>query len=152
MFSATAVQDQYALSTFFDSPTEERSNILFRDMFCHTIKNFVGYSDTTQSEAPGDIAELSDEWRKIEVGVQIMKICDCCAGNVGSAVSKRFEYLRACLKEEEGQDMDIALDSLRAAKSFLERSGVLRIPDVSLTAEGDVYFRWKEGSDSPLSS
>lgn len=39
--------------------------------------------------------------------------------------------------------MDISLDSLRAMLAFIEQTPDVRLPQISLTAGGDVYLCWK---------
>ena len=74
---------------------------------------------------------------------QIDRIRNCCGPGTGNAIADRLGNLRQYLCEEEGPKMDISLDSLRAMHAFIEQIPDARLPQISLTAEGDVYLRWK---------
>jgi len=63
----------------------------------------------------------------------------------GNQRATRLAALRAMLKEEEGLQGDISVESLLALHIFLQRAGAVKPPEITLTPEAEVYLRWKAG-------
>ena len=93
-----------------------------------------------------DLTLLTGQWRSLAVTNQIEKIRDCCKSVTGKSIAARLDFLRQCIREEEGTEADISLDSLKAMHSFVEQISDVHLPEISLTSEGEVYLRWKTES------
>jgi hypothetical protein len=140
MFSPTAVINDITRSspTFFNVPSKnEKVDLFYKDLLKNTALNISGVSREE------NLAELTGQWRRFAVSDQIERIKNCCNPITGKAIAERLGLLRQYLCEEEGQKMDISLDSLRAMHAFIEQIPDPRLPQISLTAEGDIYLRWK---------
>lgn len=158
MSSSTAVINDIPLSspTFFNIPAKaEKVDLFFKDLLQDTALNLSRVSmpgiEPPRNETRADrisiseenLAELTGQWRSFAVSEQIERIKNCCDPMTGKAIAERLETLRQLLREEEDPKMDISLDSLRAMHTFIEQIPDARLPQISLTAEGHVYLRWK---------
>jgi hypothetical protein len=158
MSSSTAVINDFLpfAPTFFNVPTKaEKVDLFYKDLLQETALNLSRVSisgiEPPRSGTRADrvsfseenLAELTGQWRRFAVSEQIDRIRNCCIPETGNAIADRLKNLRQFLCEEEGPKMDISLDSLRAMHAFIEQIPDARLPQISLTAEGDVYLRWK---------
>jgi len=158
MPSSTAVINDIPLSspTFFDVPPKaEKVALFYKDLLQETALNFSRFlspgvdhplAETCLYQSLSNdenLAELTVQWRSFAVSEQIERIGNWCKPTIGRAIAERLAILRQCLREEEGQKKDISLDSLRAMHAFIEQIPNVRLPQISLTTEGDVYLRWK---------
>jgi hypothetical protein len=157
MSSSTAVINDTLLSspTFFCVPEKaQKVDHFYKDLLQSTALNLSKVSPGVglpRNETGVDrilsgeehLAELTGQWRTYAVSEQIERIRSCCNPMTGKAISERLGILRQCLREEEGPKMEISLDSLRAMHTFIEQIPNARLPQISLTAEGDIYLRWK---------
>lgn len=158
MSSSTAVINDIPLSspTFFNVPEKaEKVGLFYKDLLQNTALNLSRASmsgiepprNETRADrvsiSEEDLAELTSQWRTFAVSEQIERIRNCCDPKSGKAIAERLGTLRQCLREEEGRKMDISLDSLRAMHAFIEQIPDARLPQISLTTEGEVYLRWK---------
>ncbi|MDY0223332.1 MAG: hypothetical protein RBR67_19575 [Desulfobacterium sp.] len=162
MSSSTAVINDISPSvpTFFNVPSKaEKVDLFYKDLLHNTALNLsevsissIGTSrDGTRADrisfSEENLAELTGQWRRFAVSEQIDRIRNCCSPATGNAIADRLGNLRQYLCEEEGPKIDISLDSLQAMHVFIEQIPDVRLPQISLTAEGDVYLRWKSEPD-----
>jgi hypothetical protein len=142
--------------TFFNVPPKaEKVDLFYKDLLHETALTLSRGSIKGIETPPGgtradrfsfseeNLAELTGQWRRFAVSEQIDRIRNCCDPGTGKAIADRLKNLRQYLCEEEGPKMDISLDSLRAMHAFIEQIPDARLPQISLTDEGNVYLRWK---------
>lgn len=155
--STAAINDLLPVApTFFNVPPKaEKVDLFYKDLLHETaltlsrgsIKDIEtprgGTRAVRGSFSEENLAELTDQWRRFAVSEQIDRIRNCCDPVIGQAIADRLKNLRQYLCEEEGPEMDISLDSLRAMHAFIEQIPDARLPQISLTDEGNVYLRWK---------
>lgn len=160
MLSSTAELNDpvVPLSTTFHPPEKEMVNSFYKDLLRDTAQNISKDSRISSTAQGGkrqedsvslseeDLTLLTGQWRSFAVTDQIEKIRDCSKSVIGKAIAARLDFLRQCIREEEGHEADISLDSLKAMHSFVEQIPNVHLPEISLTSEGEVYIRWKTES------
>ncbi len=158
MSSSTVGINDITLSSptvFHIPPKSEKVDIFYKNLLQDTALTLSRVSragaelteDETRSywvsSSEENLAVLTGQWRSLAVSDQIERIRYCCEPSTGKTIAERLGILRQCFREEEGPKMDISLDSLRAMHAFIEQIPDARLPQISLTTEGDVYLRWK---------
>lgn len=151
MLSASAVREPL-WSTQADVFSDEDLALKFSDLMSLKAKakspgSREGSAHSSDEEFYNDLSYLSEQWRKQEVSSRIDRLKECCCSDDGCRIVARLSALRAMLKEEEGEEADIAAESLRALQLFLQAAGRVRPPGITLTPEAEIYLRWKEGRD-----
>ena len=151
MLSATAMEET-RWPTQFDLPSEGDVAFLFSELISAKAMEQASAAAASENlekdeEMQKNLFFLTDQWRQQEVAHRIERIRTCTDFGTGGKFAARLSALREMLKEEEGEEADISTESLRALQLFLQTAGSLRLPEITLTPEAEVYLRWKAGRD-----
>lgn len=136
-------------ATWFDIPDHTTLGRRFAQMVNRKSEEISGSgpglsSGTTYSADLSDMAELAEDCSQQEINALLEQIHDCCDPALGQGLVSRLGFLRGVLKEEEGPHADLSPESLRGLLLFVLRLVRVRLPEISLTPECDVYLRWKK--------
>lgn len=149
MFSSTAAMDSGQPATWLDIPDHQTLGSRFAELVSRTADQFSKsgeglLSKTTYCTDLSDMAQLADEGSEQEINVLLEQIHDCCQPELANGIVSRLRFLRDVLQEEQGPDVDVSPESLRGLLLFVLRLGRVRLPEISLTPEYDIYLRWKQ--------
>jgi hypothetical protein len=128
-------------TNIFDQPHEMRNIVIY--------SSFSPPNDWTETEVTDNPNEY--QWLYQQLEDEISKLEQDIHSSLRGSVRHDLDFLLLASIQEHGQDNELlTVRSVRGLYRFLSKSQCTAVPVLSLTADGNVYARWRESRNRSI--